>query len=313
MIANARELELTRENLSHMEASVSELRDRVYPVSRDRFSLMAESYLEEIKKLRAQIDEYTGISLALDATSDFLVRVAGPTTDEGTAPAPLVNSVIAALQVCFKRVGKFVAVRDQGAILERALGSHFDLEVLAVTPGSFRVGLRVSHPVEEDRLQGSKDAAFRLLSETLRLVARQEPREQFERVLPELNLQLQVLQGLKSLPPTRRQEGYVVQLGGRAFAQERLEFVPETRSFLAEVIRATTEDARQEGVVREINLDHRTFLIRTNVGSLRCKYAADLEESVKRLLDSQVRVVGRAKTLLDGTVKQLYVTAIERV
>lgn len=58
MIHNDEELQLARDQLSRAEAALSSIQCDVRPVSESRYLLMAESYLEMIQKLQADINEY---------------------------------------------------------------------------------------------------------------------------------------------------------------------------------------------------------------------------------------------------------------
>jgi hypothetical protein len=309
------ELHLTRSHLSRLEEAIAELRARVYPQNPERFNLMAESYLNEIKRLRARIDVLTGVELAREAGSDFVIRFEGPPILEGAAPAAIVTKALSALQRSLQRMGEYVA-RAEFHVAEdlssSQLARHFELEVVTVSPGSLRVGLKILPATEAAIPVESAGETVRKLSEAVRLIARRDEEgiNAFHDSLPDLSFQLQVLQAVKELAPSRRRRGYAVELGGRHIGPEAVAFGPEVRSYVSRIIRATRREATQEGIVREINLDRRTFLIRTRATGLRCRYPEDLEQSVKRALDRRVRVTGTARTYLDGSLKLLTIRSL---
>ena len=47
--------------LAELERSLNGLRQRVQPVNEQKFRLMAEGYVSQIRQLREEIDEYLGI------------------------------------------------------------------------------------------------------------------------------------------------------------------------------------------------------------------------------------------------------------
>jgi hypothetical protein len=56
MIVDDIELRRTRHQLEELETALADVKRRVYPLSRERFRLMSESYLSEIEMLRGRID-----------------------------------------------------------------------------------------------------------------------------------------------------------------------------------------------------------------------------------------------------------------
>jgi hypothetical protein len=67
MIHNEQELTIVREQLHVAEQALKAIRDEVRPVSESRFLMMAESYVDVIQELRAQVDEYLGLQAVADA------------------------------------------------------------------------------------------------------------------------------------------------------------------------------------------------------------------------------------------------------
>jgi type II secretory pathway component PulJ len=62
MIANHEQLQQTIQQLERMYRALAELRCRVLPGDPQRFQLMAEGPLEEIRDLQKEIDSYLGLS-----------------------------------------------------------------------------------------------------------------------------------------------------------------------------------------------------------------------------------------------------------
>jgi hypothetical protein len=66
MISNDAEFNQSIEQLDRMYRAVAELRARVGSVNSPQFQLLAEGPVEEIRRLRHEIDVYLGVS-AVDA------------------------------------------------------------------------------------------------------------------------------------------------------------------------------------------------------------------------------------------------------
>ena len=64
MIANDSELNQSLEQLNRMYRAVAELRSRLGSVNSAQFQLLAEGPVEEIRRLRNDIDAYLGVAAA---------------------------------------------------------------------------------------------------------------------------------------------------------------------------------------------------------------------------------------------------------
>lgn len=315
MIANAQQLEATRGHISRLEAAVSELQRSVYPVNPDRFAMMAESYVSELRRLRSEIDDFIGVASAIERTSDFIFRLESARDLVGLAPASIVTKGIGALQRGLQKVGEFVVYRgvaERGQALLPRIAEQFELELVAANPGSFRVGLRVRPSGHLPRVSDAdKEAAAGRLAAVLRIVSRGENIDAgLGDELPDINLRLQVLQALKDVAPPRQRADYAVELSGRFLGNDRIVLDRQSRKIIVKVIRATRRDASQDGIIREIDLDRRNFQVRTPASSIRCQYSPELEEQVTAALNRRVRVIGSARVAMDGTLRLLQVREI---
>jgi hypothetical protein len=63
MISTDAEFEVVSQQLARAESALGAIRRDVLPLSRERYLLMAEAYVDQILALRAEIDEYLGMDL----------------------------------------------------------------------------------------------------------------------------------------------------------------------------------------------------------------------------------------------------------
>lgn len=317
MIANDTELSATREQLVKLEKALLSLRNRVYHQNPDRYRILAESYIVEIKTLRARADEYLGINLAGSDTEDLVVRLVGDSHREGKASAQTVSRTLAALQRGWQSIGEYIARRDFHVPLEyphNQLAKNFELDVVAFSPGSFQISLNAAAVTQPNIPFESTTAAIQSLSRVIGYVADIDHNQQlFKETIPELTIQLQILQAMKEIAPSRRDTQYKVEFSGRFMGGHRFVFGPETRAAILGTLRSTQTHATEIGVIRELNLDTKSFVIRTETVALRCRYPVDLQEKVKEGLDQTVSVSGRAIIMIDGTVTILNVKEINVV
>lgn len=318
MIADERELSATRMQLSELESALIDLRDKVYSRSPDRYALLAESYANEIKRLRASIDEYLRIAVPEENASDLVVRILSDRFAEGVLSAQIVSRTLAALHKGWQRLGEYVA-RQQASISQGflptriVLAKNFELDVAAFSPGSFKISLNASLDRPEVSPE-SVTAAMESLTKVIECVSEIDSNGQrFQEVIPELSFRLWILEAMKEVAPPSRGASYEIEFRGRFLRGHRASFGPETRAEILSTIRSTTQNASEVGIVREINLDTKTFTVRTQTTSLRCKFAPEMEERIKRALDRNVRVTGRAFIQLDGTITSLKVRDIEEL
>jgi hypothetical protein len=62
MISNDEQLASALQAMSHLYRAMASLRKEVLPKSREWFNLMAEGPVDEIRKIQAEIDAYTGMN-----------------------------------------------------------------------------------------------------------------------------------------------------------------------------------------------------------------------------------------------------------
>lgn len=62
MIENEAQLNQTRLAINDLEAAMAALKRDVLPLNAERFALMAEPIVDQIRDLRRQVEEYVGIT-----------------------------------------------------------------------------------------------------------------------------------------------------------------------------------------------------------------------------------------------------------
>jgi hypothetical protein len=306
VIANDLELRRTRDQLEQLEAALGDLKRRVYPLSPGRFRLMSESYLSEIEMLRGRIEEYLGIKAAREVSSDLILKIQSPLLPEGIAPAQVLNRAIAGLQRGLQSLGRFVARATYGlgeGISSYKLGQEFGLDVVALMPGSFEVGLRMSSAGKLDIPRGSFDEVIQKFGLAAAHVSEGDvTQELLSELVPDLNSQLQVLQALKDISPSQRQGDLTVSFSARSMGHRPAVFSPRTRSYITSLIRSTSRHAREIGVIREVDLDRRTFKLRTSAATLRCKLRGGTDDMMIGALGQRARVSGVVRIAPDGSI-----------
>ena len=90
MIRNHNQLALTRKQLERAEDALVSLHERVYEKNPRNYAIFAESYIDMIKQLRAEIDAFLGI----DATppGDLEPTSNGTAAESAETASPLGSS-----------------------------------------------------------------------------------------------------------------------------------------------------------------------------------------------------------------------------
>ncbi len=65
MIENDNQLNQTRLAINDLEAAMAALKRDVLPLNEERFAIMAEPIIDHIRELRQQVEEYVGITAAM--------------------------------------------------------------------------------------------------------------------------------------------------------------------------------------------------------------------------------------------------------
>lgn len=66
MIVNDEQLKQTRHAINTLESGLAALKRDVLPLNATRFALMAEPVIDQVRELRAQVEEYVGINAAME-------------------------------------------------------------------------------------------------------------------------------------------------------------------------------------------------------------------------------------------------------
>ena len=70
MIQNNEQLERTRQAMAKLESALVALRRDVLPLNANRFQVMAEPYIDQIRALRSEVEEYIGVTLMPTDTTE---------------------------------------------------------------------------------------------------------------------------------------------------------------------------------------------------------------------------------------------------
>ncbi len=219
MIRTDGHLQRTQEALRTLEAAVTALSRDKASIHPDRFALMVEPLLEDIHRLRREVDEYTGVANAEKEVVPLWLRLSGPTIELGDTPSSIVTAIIDILRVGIQAIAEY---RHRGAVSARPtaeLKQACDLRLAGWAPGSLQIGLRL--PEQPSELFDAESVGYRakealgLYLKAAAWVGSDEGVGQLEAMLPNAEQRRLILNQVARLVPRPRGGLDTVELSGR--------------------------------------------------------------------------------------------------
>lgn len=313
MIENNEQYEVTKTYLSSLEEMVTKLRkEKIHP---KRLKIWLEPYFMEIRKTRAEIDEYLGIREMEEEQSKLWIKLDGPGVINGTIPLRLLSDFTWNFQQVVNYVARSLAgfpatVRRNTEIIK--LEKRCQLRVTSTAYGSFQIGLDLDYGSEQIEMFEDIEIPNKSLSTMLEIALRlaTQHAEKLDDLIPDIQFQNRVLDIIKHLAPAKFHGIDYVEI--RPYKQPKIEFDLNVRKYIRSLIQKPEEEIREvKGVGMRVALDRKNFHIQQHDGMLiKCNYSDDeLEETVASLLSHNVTVSGSA-SIDRETNKVLEITEI---
>ncbi len=312
MIRNTAQLDQAVEQMGHMYQALASVYAKA--AGTRQFPLFAEGPLDEIRKLREDIEAYAGVAEAMAQDAHLVMRLEGTCLVWPEAPSSVLTSFLDA----FRKGIQTVAGLGEGgrrAHLTREIKEACDLRVTAIFPGSLQLALRIPEEgvpdadmVAEDEArfdelvkQQDENTAFvaKAIEEYIEIAAwasSEAPPEVLVERFPDEDRRRVLLNAVKRLAPTAGCMVDCVVLSGRlAAGHPPVALTRLARERIARALKAPAEEqvATHYGDLREIDLDKRSFVLR-NVegGRIAFRFRTALGEVAKEALDRPVSVTG---------------------
>jgi hypothetical protein len=316
------ELEVVRQQLHLAEAALDACRRDFLPHNEVQYRLFAGSTIDLIQSLRADIDAYLGIG----PDTDLAVSLEGQRVSLGNTSAAIITRTIDTFRRCLQSVAGVLHTEeplDSGGRRPGWIERLCDLSLVGLGPGSVQAYLDLPPDMglyaEADR-QFLNDVLTTLF-DSLEWAAREDaPVPQSLERLPS-SAQLSVLGVVARLLPP--QTGPVERIGYRRRAEgpakppRRATLTRHSRQRVHREMERLAADRRfteSVGVIRQIDLDAQTFVLRErpdNQPDLPCDYPDALADTAKELLDCRVQVSGLLETSRLNRRSKMEVEAIE--
>lgn len=306
MIENDAQLAQAREVLVTLEASLAALRERVAPKNEALFTVMAESYVEDILRVRAEIDAYVGIAAVIEARVPLWLVLEGRALREGDVSSRILSAWLGRLRKSVLAVTEYLQtgqVRTTGRPPADLIEAT-DPRLMSLAPGSIRIGLRLPPQyVQEDAFPEDAPPAptptlalERLIEMAMWAASGAEalPADQF----PDRDEAALLAAEAAELVPSARGAVESVRFEGALVpAEEPIKLEPPMRSRLRGLLQLLSVVSHETvvGTIREIDLDAQRITLRERgpgVSDMRCQLPDDLVSRAEQLLDHRVQVTG---------------------
>jgi hypothetical protein len=326
MITNDDQLQQAVEQLGRMYRAMAALRAEVLPVNARQFALMAEGPVDEIRRLQAQIDAYTGREAAEEYDADVWLRLYGRDIEWPEVPTSVLTAALDGFRKGVQMVAQLISTGQVTTRPRLELRRACDMRVVAFRPGSLRIGLRLpDDPEVEFAASREKSLGHQALVTYLNVAAWVSSEE----ALPDPAQQIEhaqkrrlLLNALKPLVPRPHGDVEGVEISSRSIPDGRT--IRLTRAVYHRLVQALDRPDEGEvetymGHLREIDLDHRTFTLRdvNEVSTVRCTFQDKLLETARGALGRWVRVSGsrprKGKHAVTAALRVLHLEVIENL
>jgi hypothetical protein len=327
MIQNSAQLQQTREALTHVENALAALRVRVEPANPALFAAMADDYLDDIRRLRAEIDAYVGLSVAQDSTVPLWMILEGESISRQNISSRILSEWLGNFRKALYGLSDYLEtgrIRLSGGRPDAALLAATDPYVAALAPGSIKIGLKLpGQEQQEDLFEEDAERLPKPLLALRHLLLMANWAASGKTDVPD-NLdinhdEMQVAARFAvKLAPSPKSSVSSVSFSGAAVPSERpVRLNAESRERLEGLKRILSHVSEETvyGQIREIDLDANRVILRERgegLSDMKCQIPEALMDKAQKLLNQEVVVTGLVSSASPDTINARDLSPIAR-
>lgn len=309
------------EQLARLYEGLASLRREFEATNPRNFATLAEGHLDEIRRLQRQLDEYAGAIAVDENAAPLWLRVVGPNIEWQSAPTSVLTSILDALRKGVQSVAEMILTGGLTTRPTATLKRSADFRIVALAPGSLRVGVRL--PSEEGEVPTAVARALSEYLEAAAWVGSEEPEEQLEDRVPDEARRRLLLTEVARLVPRDRGQVEQVELSGALLRKTRVAgAITLSRRGKTRIDGALDRLPQHRvethvGDLREIDLDKYSFVLRNldtyadEILQVECQFLPELLEAAKDALDKRVRITGNRAVDEARRARPLLVSRLE--
>lgn len=304
MMTNQAQFEQTLDLLRQLYGTLASLRAELGPISEWEFALQAEGPLATIAELRADIEEYAGYEIIRQQRADLWIRLPNHDIHDLDLASHTFAGIMTDVRHGLNTVVRALTGGRWRGPLPKAVKARTDLRLVALTPGSVQIGLRLPYVSEETLLQDLPldrelaPSALRAYLGVASWVASGADAMQRRDLLPNDEAWDHVLKVIRPLIPDAGSEVSAIEFRSKhSPCGEPIQLRAAHARRVESAVPAATPSAEQNhvGIIRELDLDKCRFTLRNAVVDSRlvCTFAAGYTPDVKAAFDKRVRIAVR--------------------
>jgi hypothetical protein len=301
MITTEAGFRLALEQFGRVYQALAELNSGQRRISDSWRSVMAEGWIDQARQLQREIDAYTGLAALEESQAELWLAVEGRGIGEGVGPTSVLTALLDALRKGVQTVAEFVHAGRLGRRPPAALQDACDFRVVALLPGSLKIGVRLPEPPAQpgpwDGAAPDVPRAVQQFLEVAAWAASEAPPEALDGRFADPDERQALLNAVKPFVPRPRGAVETLTVSGRAVPTGRPIRLTRAASVRIDHAIDRTASAQVEdhvGDLREIDLDNLSMAIRNaaDVREVRCTFDESLLQAAKEALDRRVKVTG---------------------
>lgn len=302
MIKSDEEYVNAKQALEEIELSLIDLKKNVYSLNPERYYLMAEPYINYIKKIRLEIDTYSGYMEAVEKSIPLWIRLKGPHIGEGTVQMSVLSDFFNNFKLGIQRIVLY-SYKDA---LEKVGRPDEEIRKLCnfkatILPGSLKIGISFPTYQTQVSLQDKtvrnpvKESVNKLLDAATWSAIPDD--KQIEKVFPNEKERKLILFQLDKISPKSNGEISDVEFTGTMISKGHIKLNIQSTDRIKKAISKTIppQEIIAEGIMREIDLDEKHFYLRERPNHelpIRCQYDETLMEDAIGGLDKRIKISG---------------------
>lgn len=317
MIESHAQLEQARSALARVENALAALRNRVESQNPALFAAMAEDYRSNILQIRNEIEAYVGMPSLSEREIPLWMVLEGEKISQRDISSRLLSEWLGNFRKAVYGVSAFLEsgqLKVGGGRPEAWLLDATDPHVVALAPGSIRVGLRLPSQDVQSELFGEDAIVDPLPQRALRHLLIVAEWSVSESVVPPHDSEMSFDEisvaarfAAKLAPSSRSTVRTVTFSGAMVPFSVPLRLQAENRERLHGLVKMLSHVTEEVvfGQIREIDLDARRIILRERgegLIDLKCHVPEDLMEAAERLLNRHVRIRGLISSSAPDTI-----------
>lgn len=322
MIETEKQLTQAREALARLEGALQALQGRVGRKNRALFDAMAGDYWSSIASIRYDIDKYLGLVDSVQASVPLWMVLEGDSLQLQEISSRLLSEWLERFRKALFGVTAYYGTGQPrlGGRPEATLLQMTDPLVMALSPGSIKVGMRLPEAPHEAGELGPAEEAVPLVYRALeRLLAVASWASSRDLAAPlgisddtdELSV---IAHYAATLAPTPRSAVRIVAFSGALVpSEDTLRLNVESRQRLQGLVRLLSHVNEEivHGVIREIDLDAQRVTLRERgpgLSDLKCRLQHEHMEYAQAMLNQSVTIRGLVSSATPETIDVIEIT-----